>query len=166
MAEELAFEQGFRDRGAVDRHEIAFASAEFVQGARHKFLAGPAFALDQHAGTCRRDLADRVHDLPDGGRIAEDMRDHAAGLVELAFEFGVFGFDVARLQRALDAEFKLVDVHRFRDEVERAEFHGLDGGVDRAVGGEEDARRRVGKRKRLFQHPPAPGMRMSVRTRS
>src|SRR5260370_1926278 len=47
-SEQLAFHQGFRQRGAVERHErLARARAGIVDGLGYQFLAGAAFARDQ-----------------------------------------------------------------------------------------------------------------------
>ena len=51
VAENLAFEQVFRQAAAVEGDELlAFAPAEVVQAARDQFLASAGFALDQHIG--------------------------------------------------------------------------------------------------------------------
>ena len=90
VSEEFALEERLRDGRAVDRDEIALASAEFVERAGDQLLAGSAFALDEHAGPGRRDLPDGIHDLTDRRGVAEDVRDRLARLVELAFELGIF----------------------------------------------------------------------------
>ncbi len=57
VSEKLAFDQGFRQRGAVDGDERPLPPrAERVHGARHQLLAGAAFAGDQHASLARSGL--------------------------------------------------------------------------------------------------------------
>ena len=64
VAEDFAFDQRFRNGGAVDGDErLALARAELVDGARHQLLAGAAFAGDQHRGGAGRHHLDQVEDL-------------------------------------------------------------------------------------------------------
>src|SRR6478735_6952020 len=57
VSEELAFEQRFRNRRAVDRDEALGAPRrQVVQRAREQLLARPRFAEDQYRGRCRREL--------------------------------------------------------------------------------------------------------------
>ncbi len=50
VAEHFAFDELLGNRGAVDLHEgLGRARTEGVQGVRHQFLAGAAFAIDQDA---------------------------------------------------------------------------------------------------------------------
>jgi hypothetical protein len=50
VAEQLAFDQLFRNGGAVDFDErLGGALAEGVDGVRHQLFASAAFAIDEHA---------------------------------------------------------------------------------------------------------------------
>src|SRR5581483_2710175 len=61
MAEELSFDEGFRNRAARDGDErLARTGAEIVNGARDQLLAGSAFAGDQHGGIEIGDAADKL----------------------------------------------------------------------------------------------------------
>ena len=109
VAEQLALDQRVRDRGAVQRHKrVAAVQSLRMDGAGEQFLAGAAFAADQHgrfvaghvAGqlddrqhvgvtgddVVEADLAglgDRVHHFPDILHVAQrqDHTLHRAGLV-------------------------------------------------------------------------------------
>ena len=72
VAEELALQQVFGDRGAVDRDEGRVAPVRLhVDVARHHLLAGAAFAGDQDRGVGRRDLVGEAdHGLH--RRVADD----------------------------------------------------------------------------------------------
>src|SRR5205807_1472378 len=59
VAEQLAFEQGLGDRGAVEADERSLAAwAGKVDGAGDQLLARPRFAANQHGGVRRRNPAD------------------------------------------------------------------------------------------------------------
>ena len=63
-------------RAAVDRHHADEAPrAGGVDGARHQFLAGAAFAGDEHGGLGGADGFDGVEDLLHGGALADQFRD-------------------------------------------------------------------------------------------
>ena len=64
MPEQFALQQVLRDRPAVDRNERAPAAlAVVVDGPGDQFLAGAAFAGDQHVDLAGGDLLDQVVDL-------------------------------------------------------------------------------------------------------
>ena len=114
MAEELALEQLPRERGAVDG--------------------------DERPRGARREVVDRLGDELLAGRGADDVLEAVAG-VEAALEVAVLALQVAGAEGALEDEVELVEVDGLREEVLRAELHRLDRGLDRPVGGEEDADR-------------------------
>ena len=61
VAEELGFNQGFRNGAAGDSDKgLIGATAEIVNGAGDQFLAGSAFARDQHGGVEIGDAADQL----------------------------------------------------------------------------------------------------------
>ena len=74
VAEQLALDQLARDRRHVDGNEGAVApAAVVVQGARHQFLAGTAFAVDHHREVGRGEPGDGAVDLLHR-RTAADQR--------------------------------------------------------------------------------------------
>ena len=75
VAEQLTFQKGFREGGAVDGHELAGTERGrgVVDGAGDLLLAGPGLALDQHR---RGGLGDAPDQLKDGVHLrvgAEDV---------------------------------------------------------------------------------------------
>ena len=83
MAEKFAFNQVFRDGGAVDLDERrAGAGAVAIKRAGDQFLAGAAFALDQNGGLRARDFADELRaDFPwrGCGRAVQPRRPRCPG---------------------------------------------------------------------------------------
>ena len=66
VPEQRAFDQLVRDRRQVDGDERRFASPRFaVQQPRQQFLAGSAFAQDQHRRGQLRDLLHQIDDVAD-----------------------------------------------------------------------------------------------------
>src|SRR5262249_7592810 len=59
VAEELALDEGVRDRATVDRDErLVAALSQVVDGACDEFLPCAGFPLDQYGGVEARDLTD------------------------------------------------------------------------------------------------------------
>ena len=113
-AEELAFEQGFGQRGAVERHErAARPRAGVVDGLGHQFLAGAAFAGDQHVHQAVADTLHQADHLLNPGSGA----DNSVG--------GVFAFHLAQQVGVLLRQFVFAAA-QFADEL--GVFDG-DGGV-------------------------------------
>ena len=68
VPEQLGFEEGLRDRRAVDGHERLVApGGSGMDMARHDLLAGPAFSRDEHGRIRARDLLDELDHLLHGG---------------------------------------------------------------------------------------------------
>ena len=75
MAEQLALDQRFRQRRAVDGEERPLPPrAERVQRARHQLFSGAAFARDQHAGVGRSGLLQQHEDLLHARRTSPPSR--------------------------------------------------------------------------------------------
>ena len=78
VAEQLAFEQIFGQGGAVDGDaRLVRAAAGAMDGARHQFLAGPAFAEDQHRDVARRHARDELIDVAHARAVAHHVVLHA-----------------------------------------------------------------------------------------
>src|SRR5262245_7224272 len=77
VTEQLAFEQGLGDRGAVDFHERRIASrALVVQATRDQLLAGAALTVDQDRRRfAPRELADELAEPPGSLRLADELID-------------------------------------------------------------------------------------------
>ena len=87
MAEELAFDEVFRERGAVQGDErLVLARGKFHDGTGEKLFAGAAGAADEDGGVGRGDLAELFVDELHLAAVA----DHPAGrLLEHAAELAV-----------------------------------------------------------------------------
>ena len=136
VAEELRFEQRFRDRTAVERHERRVAArARPVDRLREEFLAGAAVAADQHARIAGRDEL-RPRELRLEDRVVRDD----AGTPRFAFHFR------SRWPReahgALDQRDEFLAVEGLRQIVEHAAAHRGDGVRDAPVGRQDDHRQR------------------------
>ena len=77
VAEQLAFQEVLRDGRTVQRQERRLGPrAVLVDGAGDQFLAGAAFAGNQHGDALAGDAADRLVDLAHGGAGADDGAVH------------------------------------------------------------------------------------------
>ena len=95
MAEELALEQLRGERGAVDgRRNGPLLRGQSMERLCHEFLAGTAFALDEHSGAGRRHLPDTVVNLHHDRRIADQLL-QAELLVQLLPQLPVLRLDLA-----------------------------------------------------------------------
>jgi hypothetical protein len=156
VAEELAFDQTGRDRGAVDLDERGGAARRAeVQRAGDELLAGAALAGDEDGrgagGDGADDLADRLH-----LRRAADHAGVGARVGELLGGRRGRGDRGARTiaggDRLLDDLVDLIAVERLLEVVERAELDRLDRRVDAAVGRQQDhGQVRLVDRQRLQQ---------------
>ena len=138
VAEELAFEQRFGERAAMnDDQRMEPARAGVVDGARDQFFAGAAFAGDQHRGVGGRDGLDGVKDLLHGFALADDVLgtgDFGDGFAQAhVFFFGAFVSE-----RLLHQMRDLVGIERLGDVVVGAVLERGDGGFDRGVAGHHD----------------------------
>ncbi len=131
MSEEFALDEGLGDGGAVELDEgRAGARALAVERPGHKFLAGAAFALDQHGGVGAGDFADERAKLLHAGAVAQQLEalflvalaEVLRNLHQLRVFFGLFEGDGQVLGR-----------NRLGEERERSVAHALDGHVHRSV---------------------------------
>jgi hypothetical protein len=73
VAEELRFQQGLGNGGAVDLHERQLSlRAAMVHGASHQLLSRAGLAGDQHRAAGCRDQLDAADDVGDGTAPADD----------------------------------------------------------------------------------------------
>ena len=135
VAEQLALDQLFGDRGAVDLDERpAAAAAEGVDAARDQLLAGAVLAVDQHAAVGRRGHRDLLAQLAHGVALA----DHHQPPIDGGPQRAVLGLELALAQRVAHDEHGLLERQRLLDEVEGAHLDGAHGGLDVAVAGDDD----------------------------
>src|SRR5690606_28084357 len=125
-AEELALEEALGDGAAVDADDGHVASwAVGVDGAGDEFLAGAALTDDEDGGVGGGDVADELHDLADGGAVADDGVD-GDEVVDDSSELCVLGAEAPLLEGAADEVAELVGVDGLGDVVEGALLEGLD----------------------------------------
>jgi hypothetical protein len=87
IAEQLGFEQVFRDGRAVDRDEAAAATAaRLVETAREQLLARAGRAEQHHRHVGIGDPLDRPRDLQHLGRGGDHRAEHGAFVAHLLFE--------------------------------------------------------------------------------
>lgn len=104
MAEQLALEDGFRDRRAVQRHERpAGARAEVVQAARHLLLAAAGFAADQHVDVGPGQLQHLASQVIHGAGHAQQLRFDTPLAGELLAQLTVLADQPALVHRAAHA---------------------------------------------------------------
>jgi hypothetical protein len=113
VPEQLAFEQIFGDRRAVDRHErSAVARAGIVQAAREQFLAGSAGAQQHDRDIGARHALDRARHPHHFGCRSDHPAEHAVVLARLVGKPAVFRFDPLDVERAAHDQPQFVDLHR------------------------------------------------------
>ena len=123
------------NRGAIDFDECRRPpAAQRVDGARDHLLAGPVFAIDQHAAVGRRRDLDLFAELTHHVAVA----DHRLRAVDPRPQRTVLGFETPLAQRVVDDENRLVERERLLDEVEGAHFDRAHGRLDVAVARDED----------------------------
>ena len=118
VPEQLAFEQVFGNRRAVDRDKrSARAVARIVQPPREQLFAGPACAEQHHRHIGVRDPLDRPGDLDHFGRSGDHPPEHAVVLAAARRKLAVFALDLVQLQSAPHDQPQGLDIERFLVEV-------------------------------------------------
>ena len=113
------------------------AIAPGVNGPGEHALAGSAFAAQEHRGIARRDLPGEIQH-PLHQRAAALQPRVIAGLIDHSLQTRDLLFQHAELQHALAHQAHLCRRKRLGEVIERAQFHGLNRAVDRAVRGDHD----------------------------
>ena len=79
MTEELAVDEGFRDRAAIDDDErVSRAPTVLMQGAGDDFLAGAGFAVNDDGVIGGDDGFDLIREPLNGGALSHDRGDRGA----------------------------------------------------------------------------------------
>ncbi len=156
MAEQLALEDGFRNRRAVQRHEgMPRPRAEIVQAARDLFLAGAGVAADQHidvgAGQFQHLPAQVLH----GAGNPQQHRFDAALAGELLAQLAVLADQPALVLGAAHAVEQAFGGEGFLDEVVGALAQRLYRHGHVAVAGDHDHRQFRVQRDQAFQQAEA-----------
>ena len=93
VAEQLAFDERRRQRGAVDPHQRArMPAAALVQRPGEQFLAGSGRAEQQHVRVRRRDLRQPRQREPQRRAFADDVVEVVIAL-DLLFQIHVVGLE-------------------------------------------------------------------------
>ena len=141
MAKHLAFEQIFRNGGAVHGHpRLVPAGGVTVDRARNHLLARAGFAIDQHGCRRGRDLLDGVAHRHHGGRMGDQTIKTRLNRCCLTRVHRRTSRAVPLLLRPFQAGHHVIDLERFRKIVENAAFHRLDRRLNRCVGRKKDDR--------------------------
>ena len=138
IAEQLGFQQVFRNCRAVDGDELAFAARRFlVHRAGQQFLAGTACAEQHHRNVGVGDAIDRADHL-DHFRACGEHRSHCGRASASRLQPPVLGLDLLQVEGAADDQAQFVDVDRLAVEIIGAERDGLERAFARAVAGCDD----------------------------
>ena len=120
VAEELAFDQLRRHRGAIQGDERSgFARAALVQGARDQLLAGAGIAQDADAGFAGRDAVHLRHHALHALAGVDDFV-----LADALAEISILVFQAPELEDVVDGEQQFVGGERLLQEIERAQPRG------------------------------------------
>ena len=142
VPEDFAFHQVLGNRPAVDGDErLVGARALPVDSFGTDFLAGAAVAGNENGGFAGSGAVDNTVDRLHGQRRPDKA---AVGIaVEIVFiDFDDLG-QPQMFQGVVEGDTEALGVERLDDEIKGAQAHGLDGRVDRAVGGDDNNRRRI-----------------------
>jgi hypothetical protein len=138
VAEELGFEQRFRNRAAVQRDEAVRAPRTVVMdGASRQFLAGTGLAGDQNGtGRCRN-CFEQLKKLAHNAAAANESV-NAIPIFELRSQVCVFRFESTLFERGAKDMQQRVELERLGDEVSSPPLDRLDGVFHRSIPGDDD----------------------------
>ncbi len=138
VAEHFRFHQLGGQGGAVDGHEgCVFARAVMMQGPGDQFLAGSAFAVNQHRGGGGGHPFDHLAHGAHAGAFGHDAI-QLLPVFKARLKTFVLGDGIVIFEGALNGQHQLVELERLGDVIKRTLFHGFDRRGDGAVGGEHD----------------------------
>ncbi len=158
MAEQLAFDQRFRNGGAIDGDEGPIgACAVLVNPPRHQFLAGPVLAADQDPAVGGTGRFDQLTKLFHRRRLSHQLEPS----LHFRPQGPVFLLQPVLIERMLDAKRDVLEGQRLFDVVVGSELDGFDGRLDRPVprhhhhlrGGHQLAHALEGFQSVHFRHP-------------
>ena len=138
VAEQLAFDERFRQRAAIDRDKrLAGARALVVNGAGDQFLAGAGLAQDEHGRLRGRNFGDQRANAIHAGRSADQPR-RAFDALQPALERAVLLRELALILHAAHQRLDLDELARLREIIERAVSQRGDGRLERRLAGQHD----------------------------
>ncbi len=140
VPEDLALEQRFRNRGAVDRDKrLLLTGTELVDGLRDQFLARPRLAPDEDRGRGGRRLLDDLVDLPHL-RTAADHRPERALIAQLLAQHLHLAQGVVPLHDLVEEDLQPLGFDGFGQVVVGAVLDGLDRRFHGSLRGEDEHR--------------------------
>jgi hypothetical protein len=143
MAEEFAFQEAFRDRRAIEPDVTRVAPrAGGVQRAGDQFLAGAAFAEDEHRGGGAGHGLNQLPQLPDRRALADDPRE-VMDFARLGAQRGVLPQQTIPLGAPGDRVQQFLRLERLGEVIDGPGADGLHGQPGRGVGG-DDQHRQIG----------------------
>src|SRR5438128_619716 len=138
MAKELAFEQGFRDGGAVDPDIVGLAAtAETVEGAGYQLFAGAALAENQNSGVSRRDGLNKLAQIPYLLRFADNLLEPIS-FAGASAQAGVFLQQTIAFTASGDGVEQFLRRKGLGQVVDSAGFDGFDRQFPGGVGGDHE----------------------------
>ena len=139
VAEELAFDEMFRDRAAVDGDEVAVvATALFVQGAGDQVLADAGFPEQQQVRVGVGELGDAASQLLDRGRLADDARSERILCRQFVLQLAILQRQQTLVASPPGAFHQPVGGEGLFDEVIGPLLHGFDRHGNVAMPGDQD----------------------------
>ena len=140
VSEQLALEQGFRDRSAIDRDERPVAPrAGLVDGARQQFLAAAALAQQQDGHVPGRQTPGHADEFVHRAGAPHQTLEGIA-FVHLAAQAVDLLAQLALSERTLDDDLEGVGVNRLAQVIGGTRPDGLDRRRNRPVGGDQHDR--------------------------
>ena len=160
VAEQLAFEQGLGDGGAVDGDEGRLgAVAVLVNGAGDEFLAGAGLAADQDVDGLGGDAANLLVDRLHGAAVADQGGAGGPGRAQ----FDLLGHHAPAGNAFGDERKQLGHLEGLEQVIVGAGFGGLDGALGGAVGGHhDDGQARLGDVQVAHQVQPVQARQLHV----
>jgi hypothetical protein len=127
VSEQLGFEEGVLEGGAVDGEEGACASAGAVDGAGDEVLSGAGFAVEEDGGAERSDALDEVEDASHLGTFGDEVLEAVFG-VELEAQLLELVHERSTVEDATEEVGEAFRVGAGQVVV-GAGLHGLNGGL-------------------------------------
>ena len=138
VTEDLALQQRFRNRRTVDGHkQMRAASAQLVDRLGDKLLPGARFAVHEHRRGGWRSLLDQTVHRSYGWRVADHLPEVTVFL-QLTSETRDLPERSAPLGDMPQQRAEALRIDGLREVIERAVLHRRHGGLDAALGGNED----------------------------
>ena len=141
VAEELTFEEGFRDGGTVDLDQgLSGAGARIMDRMGNQFLPCAALSTDKDSGLTRCHAADEAHHLLHLRASIDDVMKGIA-LLKPGPQFLILLDEGGPLYHLLEDEEKFIEIDGLGEVVESPLFHAGHSGLHRSIGGHHDHRK-------------------------